>query len=91
MDKITFQAIVDSLRDGREIEFSYKDKQYSITNSNGYWNFCCDTDNVLIEKICPFKDKEALVKRVGMFSIDGTPIPMIFNEAKYDMSSVCIL
>ena len=74
MDKITFQVITDSLRCGREIEFSYNNKQYSITNSRGYWNFCCDTDNRIIEKICPFKDKETLVDRVAAFCIEGTSI-----------------
>lgn len=39
MDRIAFQVILDSLRCGQEIEFSYKGKQYSITNSNGYWIF----------------------------------------------------
>lgn len=91
MDKITFQVIVDSLKCGREIEFSYKDKQYSITNSKGYWNFCCDTDNRIIEQICPFEDKAALIARVTSFCIEDTPIPFIFDEESYDVSSVCIL
>ena len=89
MEKITFQTIVDSLQRGQEIEFSYNNKQYSITNSNGYWNFCCDTDNRTIEKICSFGDKSALISQVSSYCIDGIPIPIIFNE--HAVSSVCIL
>ena len=89
MGKVTFRKIADSLRCGREIEFSYKNKQYSITTSHGYWNFCCD--NNLIERVCPFDDKETLVKFVKSYCIEGTPIPMIFDEERYDASSVCIL
>lgn len=91
MDRIAFQVILDSLRCGQEIEFSYKGKQYSITNSNGYWNFCCDTDNKVIERICPFEDKKTLIERVRSFCVDGAPISMIFDEGMYDVSSVCIL
>ena len=91
MEKITFQVITDSLECGREIEFSYKAKRYSITNSKGYWNFCCDTDNRIIEQICPFGDKETLIARVTSFCIEDIPIPSIFDEARYDVSSVSIL
>ena len=91
MDKITFQTIIDSLKCGREIEFAYGGKQYSITNSQGYWNFCCDTNNSLIERICPFEDKATLITHVSSYSIDDTLISTIFDEEKYDVSSVCIL
>ena len=37
-----FRTIADSLAAGREIEFSSHGKAYSITNSGGYWHFCCD-------------------------------------------------
>lgn len=86
-----FQSIIDYLKCGREIEFSYKGKQYSITNSNGYWNFCCDTENCLIEKICSFENKDKLITKVKSYSIDGTLISEIFDENRYDPSSVCIL
>lgn len=61
MEKIMFKQILDSLELGREIEFSYNNRQYSITNSEGYWNFCCDTDPVTTEKICPFEDRASLI------------------------------
>ena len=85
----TFKEIAESLQCGREIEFSYHNKIYSITNSCGYWNFCCG--NELIEKVCPFNDKKTLVQRVASYCIDNTPIPRIFDENKYDQNSVLIL
>lgn len=91
MEKFSFETILKSLECGREIEFSYNKKQYSITNSNGYWNFCCDTDNRLIEKICPFEDSSALISRISVYFIDSTPISAIFDEGKYDTSSIYIL
>lgn len=91
MHEFSFCTIVDYLNCGREIEFSYKGKQYSITNSNGYWNFCCDTDECLIKRICPFEDKDALIAYVETSSIEGTPIQVIFDDNQYDALSVCIL
>lgn len=91
INEFPFKSIVDSLKCGREIEFSYRDKRYSITNSNGYWNLCCDTDNCLIKQICPFEDKSALITYVESHSIDGILISQIFDENKYDKASVCIL
>ena len=89
MEKVAFKELAESLRCGREIEFSYNNKQYSITTSQRHWNFCCD--DKLIERVCPFADKEALVNFVASFCIEGTPIPIIFDEERYDASSVCIL
>ena len=89
MERVTFKDITESLRCGREIEFSYKNKQYSISTSHGYWNLCCD-DN-LLERVCSFDDKETLVKYVISYCIEGTPMPIIFDEERYDALSVCIL
>lgn len=90
MEKIMFKQILDSLELGREIEFSYNNRQYSITNSEGYWNFCCDTDPVTTEKICPFEDRASLISRISAYSIENTPLPLIFDEEKYDKNSLCI-
>lgn len=91
MKEVDFRTIVESLECGREIEFSYKNKQYSITASRGYWNFCCDSDNRLIKRICPFEDKKTLVAQLSTYCIEDMPIPSIFDEEKYDALSVCIL
>lgn len=89
MSKTDFKKIVDSLKCGREIEFSYHNKLYSITTSHGDWNFCCGDE--LIERVCAFDDKEALVERISSFYIDGTPLPSVFDDELYDEASVCIL
>ena len=87
MDKVSFNEITECLRCGREIEFSYKSKQYSITTSHGYWNFCCD--DKLIERVCSFDDKETLVKCVASYCIEGVLISVIFDSELYE--SLCIL
>ncbi len=89
MEKTAFQEITEFLRHGREIEFSYKNKLYSITAGYEYWIFCCG--DKLIEQICRFDDKQTLVERVASYCIEGTPIPVIFDNEEYDADSVCIL
>lgn len=87
-----FSTILAYLSSGREIEFSYQSKEYSITNdSRGNWNFCCDTDGKLIQYICSFEDKDMLIKSMKMQSIDGTLLSAIFDDKLFDKSSVCIL
>lgn len=87
----SFQTIADCLYCGRELEFSYRGKQYSVTNSNGGWIFCCDTDHRIIKSICLFEEKEQLISYFENASIEGTRIFKIFDESLYDGSSVCIL
>lgn len=88
LQKTTFQEVTDFLKHGREIEFSYNNKLYSIT-ANKYWIFCCG--DRMIERICPFEDKKTLVERVASFCIEGVPVPVIFDNDEYDEGSVCIL
>lgn len=88
---MVFSELAEELRQGREIEFAYHGKQYSITNSEEYWNFCCDTDGVIIERLCPFNDKTKLIERVSNIYIEGVPLSTIFDETKYDTQSLCIL
>lgn len=87
----SFSSIAEYLACGREIEFAYKGKQYSITNSGGYWNFFCDTEQRLIDKICPFEDRRALIAYAETCKIDGMPLCRIFDENRYDAKTVCIL
>ena len=61
MGFIGFNDLADFLRHGREIEFSYKGRAYSITNHSGFWYLCDDTDRVLLETVCRFDEKELLV------------------------------
>lgn len=91
MKDLGFKEIEDFLKEGREIEFIYQHKQYSITNSNGYWYLCCDTEGTTLEKICLFEEKDVLVSRVRNITINDTLISDIFNKKLYEDSSLYIL
>lgn len=79
MWKITFDELADYLMHGREIEFRYEGKDYSITNSHHEWYFCCDTDGKTI-RLCEFSEFDILVERARCLEIDGVSIERIFNE-----------
>ncbi len=79
MWKITFDELADYLMHGREIEFRYDGKDYSITNSHNAWHFCCDTDGTAIT-LCAFYEFDILVERTRCLEIDGVSIERIFNE-----------
>lgn len=87
---ITFDLISDSLSHGRELEFGYRGKQYSVTNSGGDWHFCCDSDGKAVT-LCPFDDFETLVHKVSRQHIDGVTIAEIFDRQLYDAGTVYIL
>lgn len=86
-----FKEIESFLKEGREIEFIYQQKEYSITNSNGYWHLCCDTDEKTLEKICPFEEKDLLISKIKNICIDNTLIADIFHKKSYESNSICIL
>lgn len=87
---ITFSSLADYLMDGREIEFKYEDKEYSITNSHYEWHFCCDTDGTTIT-LCAFPEFDVLVAKVRNIKIDGISIERIFNEHLGGLDVVAIL
>ena len=60
---IIFNDLADYLRHGREIEFRYEGKDYSITNCHYEWQFCCDTDGTTI-KLCAFHEFDVLVEKI---------------------------
>ena len=72
MSCIRFNDLADYLRHGREIEFSYKGRKYSITNHSGFWHLCDDTDHVLIKTIL----------RYSKFLIDRSMIRKTFTLFK---------
>lgn len=78
--QIAFRDLADYLMHGREIEFRYKDKDYSITNSHHEWHFCCDTDGTTVA-LCAFSELDILVDKVRSLEIDGVRIEQIFNES----------
>ena len=76
---ITFSELADYLMHGREIEFRYDGKDYSITNSHYEWHFCCDTDGTTI-RLCEFHKFDVLVDKVRNIEIEEISIEYIFNE-----------
>ena len=64
MNSIVFNDLADYLRHGREIEFTYKDKQYSITNHSGFWYLCDDTEHILWKQFADLKKKKFLYQEL---------------------------
>lgn len=89
-----FKDLEQLLKTGREVEFSYNGRNYSITNdTKGYWNFCLneDTGSVLLERLCPFEELDCLAEKIADSTIDGITIRRIFDELLYDHSLLYIL
>ena len=91
MSSVVFSDLADYLRHGREIEFFYKDRQYSITNHSGFWHLCDDTDHILLETVCCFEDKETLVSRIAIIVIEGLTIQQMFDKQAYDTEKLIII
>ena len=73
---------------GREIEFAYRGRQYSITNHSGYWSLCDDTDHILLVSVCRFEDKKILVSKIAITVIDDLTIQQMFDRKVYDTVSI---
>lgn len=86
--KITFDDLADCLRHGREIEFTYKGRAYSITNHSGFWHLCDDINHVLLETVCRFEEKELLVSKIAAALLDDRTIRQIFDKQGYDALSI---
>ena len=91
MHDIDFDTLADYLRRGREIEFVYKGRGYSVTNHSGLWYLCDDTSHILLETLCPFDEKELLVSKVAVAVLDDLTIREIFDRRAYDREKLCIL
>lgn len=94
MRKIRFNDLEQFLKTGREVEFTYNGKNYSITNdSTGHWNFCLDEDtgNVLLGRICSFKELDCLAEKIANTDIDGISLRQVFDELLYDVSHLYVL
>ncbi len=91
---LRFDEIARELQTGREIEFTFDGKHYSITNnSSGRWCFCVDTNagSFLLEDLCPFGQLELLTTKIADTVLEGVTIRTIFDELLYDPSSLWIL
>ena len=91
MRNLNFADLADYLKHGREIEFAYNGRQYSITNHSGFWYLCDDTDHILLDTLSRFEEKELLVSRIAVFTINGLTIQEIFDQKLYSEDSLDIL
>ena len=91
MQNLTFPDLADYLRHGREIEFAYNGRFYSITNHTGHWYLCDDTSHILLSTLCRFEEKDLLISQTAAFLLEGKPIAEIFNDLLYDPEKLSIL
>ena len=91
MSSVIFNDLAEYLRHGREIEFAYNGRQYSITNHSGFWYLCDDTDHLLLETVCRFEDKGTLVSRIATIIIEDLTIQEIFDKQVYDTKKLNII
>lgn len=87
---VRFNEHADYLRNGREIEFVYHSKQYSITNNMDGWQFCCDTDMNSVN-LCQFREFDTLVEKIACIEIKDKTIKDIFNQMLYDEHQLVIM
>ena len=91
MYSITYCDFADYLRHGREIEFAYNGRQYSITNHSGFWYLCDDTDHILLDTLSRFEDKDFLVSKVAASVLGDLTIQEIFDRQLYAEDGLAIL
>lgn len=91
MRDITFYNLADFLRHGREIEFAYNGSQYSITNHSGFWYLCDDTDQILLDTVCRFEEKDLLISKVASSVLGDLTIQEIFDKQLFADEGLAIL
>ena len=91
MRDITFYDLADYLKHGREIEFAYNGRQYSITNHSGFWYLCDDTDHILLDTLSRFEEKDLLVSKVAASVLGDLNIREIFDRQLYAEDSLDII
>lgn len=90
LENYKFENIIYDLKIGREIEFTYEEKKYAITNASGFWFFICTTDNLSIP-LCKFEDEDILVNSMSLIEISNIKLEQIFNELLYNQKSLYVL
>ncbi len=86
MKEYVFSNIADFLMHGREIEFTYKDRECAITNHTSRWWFYDGVEQV---EVCEFENFELLVSKVAEYIVDDRKVQNIFDKGLYE--NVCIL
>ena len=83
MRNLSFADLANYLKHGREIEFAYNGRQYSITNHSGFWYLCDDTDHILLDTLSRFEEKDLLVTKVASSVLGDLTIREIFDRQLY--------
>ncbi|MFO3716418.1 hypothetical protein [Anaerococcus cruorum] len=89
---IDYKDLIASLKKGREIEFSYNNIIYSITNYEGIWYFSEEKDNLTkSQRLSNFDDYDNLIKNVSKITIQKKTIKDLFDNKEYDEGTLYIL
>lgn len=82
-----YNELLNDLKSGREIEFSYNEDNYSITNNAIGWQFCCNNNKLLFAT-----NIRELIKLLEKYKINNKIlIKHIFNNSKYEKDKLYIL
>lgn len=92
-----FEELARDLKIGREIEFAYYNKNYSITTWREGWEIYNDTDDIEIRVVCfgsgEYKNEESyqiLIEELSKPYIENRSIKEIFECEEYDLDSLSI-
>ena len=91
MRNLNFADLADYLKHGREIEFAYNGRQYSITNHSGFWYLCDDTDHILLDTVCRFEEKDLLISKVAISVLGDLTIREIFDRQFFADDELAII
>ena len=91
MQNLSFADLADYLKHGREIEFAYNGRQYSITNHSGFWYLSDDTDHILLDTLSRFEEKDLLVSKVAISVLGDLTIQEIFDWQLFAVDELAII
>ena len=91
MRNLSFADLANYLRHGREIEFAYNGRQYSITNHSGFWYLCDDTDHILLDTLSRFEEKDLLVANIATSVLGDLTIQEIFDRQFFADDELAII
>ncbi len=87
LDNYKFKDLILDMSTGREIEFNFKNSEYSITNftnkdGEAYWQFDNNTENKNII-ICKVGQDDILIDFIEKLRIKDIDLKDIFNNKIY--------
>lgn len=92
-----FEELARDLKIGHEIEFAYRNKNYSITASRKGWHIYNDTDNIEIKDVyfgsggyINEDSYQTLMEELSKPYIENRSIKEIFECEEYDVDSLGI-